>query len=72
MSSFEAVAAILTYDDTGADIGSGDNVERIRVLPSSANYFDVVRVQPVLGHAFRVETKTGAASKTTSWRRRSP
>ena len=49
LSSFDGVAAILTYNASGADIGSGDDVRRIRLLPTSANYFDVVRVQPVAG-----------------------
>ncbi len=59
MSSFESAAAILTYDDTGADIGTGDNVRRIRLLPTSANYFDVMRVQPAIGHGFRLEDEDG-------------
>ena len=53
------VAAILTYDATGADIGSGDDVRRIRLLPTSANYFDVVRVPPASGRGFTVEDEKG-------------
>ncbi|MFI5211059.1 MAG: ABC transporter permease, partial [Gemmatimonadales bacterium] len=59
LSSFDGVAAILTYNASGADIGSGDDVRRITLLPTSANYFDVVRVQPSLGRGFRVEDEQG-------------
>ena len=41
-SSFEAMAAIATYDEVGADIGVGDSVRRVHVLPISADYFNVV------------------------------
>jgi predicted permease len=43
----------MTYSDSGADVGSGDNVRRIRVLPISTDYFDVMRVLPALGHGFQ-------------------
>lgn len=61
LSSFEATAAIVTYSETGADIGSGDGVRRIRLLPVSADYFDVVRVRPELGRGFSRDDETGAA-----------
>jgi predicted permease len=60
LSTVDGVAAILTYDETGADIGRGNDVRRIRLLPTSANYFDVVRVQPVLGRGFQPEHENGA------------
>jgi len=59
LSSFEGVAAILTYSTSGADIGRGEDARRITLLPTSANYFDVVRVQPSPGHGFRVEDEQG-------------
>lgn len=59
LSSMDGLAAILTYNASGADIGSGDDVRRITLLPTSANYFDVVRVPPALGRAFRVEDESG-------------
>jgi len=61
MSSFEAAAAIRTYDEQGADVGTGESVRRIRLLPVSADYFDVVRVHPQLGRAFQRDDETGAA-----------
>jgi putative ABC transport system permease protein len=73
MASFESVAAILMYDEVGADIGSGDDVRRIRILPVSADYFDVVRVQPFLGRPFSRDDETGApvvVLSTKLWRER--
>jgi putative ABC transport system permease protein len=61
LSSFEATAAILTYNETGADIGTGDRARRIRLLPATAEYFDVVRVHPALGRGFQLEDENGAA-----------
>ncbi len=61
VASFEAAAALLTYNETGADIGAGDDVRRIRLLPTSAGYFDVVRVQPLLGRGFQPGDESGAA-----------
>ena len=60
MASFESVAAINLYNETGADIGTGDDVRRIRTLLVSADYFDVVRVQPFAGRAFSRDEETAA------------
>lgn len=60
MSSFDAVAGVDTYVESGADVDSGDAVHRIRVLQVSADYFDVVRVHPSLGTVFRRTDETGA------------
>jgi putative ABC transport system permease protein len=60
LSSFEAVAATFTYSETGADIGVGDRARKIRTLPASADYFDVVRVHPEIGGAFQRDDETGA------------
>jgi predicted permease len=59
VATFDGVAAILTYDASGADIGSGEDVRRIRVLPTSYNYFDVVRVRPVLGSSYAIDDEHG-------------
>ena len=66
MASFESIAAVFTYDETGADIGSGDDVRRIRILEVSADYFNVVRVQPRIGRALQREEETGAATVVIS------
>ena len=60
LTSADGVAAILTYDETGADIGSGETARRIRLLPTSANYFDVVRVHPALGNGFKLQDEFGS------------
>ncbi len=60
VSSFAATAAILTYNESGADIGSGADVQRIRLLAVSADYFDVIRVHPATGRAFNRDEETGA------------
>lgn len=60
LSSASAVAAVLTYDETGADVGSADGARRIRVLPTTADYFEVVGVQPELGRPFTSDDETGA------------
>jgi predicted permease len=60
MSSFSSIASLFLYNETGADIGTGDDVRRIRLLPVSADYFDVVRVQPSIGRPFGRDEETGA------------
>ena len=59
LQSVEAVAAMYIYSETGADIGQGGDVHRIRLLPTSANYFDVVRVQPALGRPYQPQDENG-------------
>lgn len=50
----------MLYSETGADIGSGDGVRRIRTLPTTVDYFDVVRVRPELGRGFQPDEEIGA------------
>ncbi|HEY2376109.1 MAG TPA: ABC transporter permease [Gemmatimonadaceae bacterium] len=64
MSSFASVAAVMTYDAVGADIGRGDRARRIRVLPVSADYFDVLGVRPALGRAFSRDDEHGGMNET--------
>jgi predicted permease len=59
MSSLSSTAAVVTYNETGADIGTGDAVRRIRLLPVSAEYFDVLGAQPMLGRAFSRDAESG-------------
>jgi predicted permease len=59
MASFEAAAAMRTYSESGADIGTGEGARRIRLLPVSADYFDVVRVHPELGRGFQAQDENG-------------
>lgn len=48
-TSFEQVAALYTYSERGVDLVTGDRAERLRVLPVSGGYFDVLGARPVLG-----------------------
>lgn len=59
-SAFAATAALGLYSETGADIGSGDAVRRIRTLRTTIDYFDVIRVRPELGRGFEKSEEIGA------------
>lgn len=63
LSRAEGVAAILTYDDQGADIGTGDQARRIRLLYTSANYFNIVGVPPALGTPYSVDDERGPGNE---------
>jgi predicted permease len=60
LSSLQATAATYTYAEIGADIGVGDRARKVRTLPTSADYFDVVRVHPEIGAGYQREDETGA------------
>ncbi|HEX4681876.1 MAG TPA: ABC transporter permease [Gemmatimonadaceae bacterium] len=64
MSSFASIAAVLTYDAVGADIGRGDRAHRIRLAPVSTDYFDVVGVHPSVGGAFTRDDEHGGVNGT--------
>jgi len=68
MSSFASVAAVITYDVAGADVGSGERAHRVRLLQSSAQYFDVVGIHPALGTGFSSDDEIGTASVVLSHR----
>lgn len=59
LSSFQSLAAMNLYDVTGADIGTGDAVGRIRTMVVSSDYFDVLRVHPLLGRGFTRDEEDG-------------
>lgn len=60
LKTFDGVAAINNYRALSADIGGSTHPERIRLLPVSAEYFSVLRVNPKLGRMFRVDEENGA------------
>jgi predicted permease len=60
LSSFEHLAAIYTYAETGADVGGAERPERIQLLPITADYFGVYGVQPAIGRGFEPAEETGA------------
>lgn len=62
LSSFDHLAAGLTYDDKGADIGTNGHAERIHVLSVSASYFATLRRPPELGREFEPNEENGAPS----------
>ena len=62
LSSFDHLAAGLTYDDKGADIGTNGHAEHIHVLLVSASYFATLRRPPELGREFESNEENGAPS----------
>ena len=60
MSSLATTAAVYTYAETGADIGSGDGVRRIKLLQASADYFDALRARPEIGRGFQPDEEIDA------------
>lgn len=73
MTAFAATAALNLYSESGADIGSGDQVRRIRTVATTVDYFDVLRVHPEVGRGFTPDEETGADVAVIShslWRER--
>ena len=72
-AAFAATAALNLYSESGADIGSGDQVRRIRTIATTVDYFDVVRVRPEMGRGFTHDEEIGADVAVVShdlWRER--
>jgi putative ABC transport system permease protein len=55
VEAFEHLAAIYTYRETGRDITVGDVPQRIQVLLTGADYFDVYKTPPLIGRGFTRE-----------------
>ena len=62
VSSLQSLAALNLYDRSGADIGQGNDVRRIRTEIVSAGYFDVLRTPPMLGRPFTPDEDIGSNS----------
>lgn len=62
LSSFDHLAAGLTYDNQGADIGAGGHPRRINVLQITAGYFAALRRPPALGREFESDEENAAPS----------
>lgn len=60
LASLDGAAAVFTYNEAGADVGTGDRVRRVRVLRVSSDYFDVIRTRPRLGAPFGRDSENGA------------
>ncbi len=54
-NGIETLAAIYTYREDGRDLTDGEAPRRIRVLPTSADYFEVYGVSARLGRSFTQE-----------------
>lgn len=59
--SFSDLAAIYTYQETGADLLIGDRPERVRTLEVSPGYFELLGARVVRGRTFREEEDRGQA-----------
>ena len=57
--SFEDVAALAHYSETGLDLVTDGRAERLRVLRVSSGYFSTLRSSPRLGRAFDRDDETG-------------
>jgi len=60
MTAFASTAALNLYSESGADIGSGDRVQRIRTVATTVDYFDVLRIHPEVGRGFTPDEEIGA------------
>jgi predicted permease len=74
LTSVEALGAVYTYAETGADLTGSDRPERIRTLYVGADYFRALRVPPLRGRVFdRSAEREGVREAVLSydlWQRR--
>ncbi len=61
-AGIEQLAAIYTYREAGRDLTDGEVPQRIQVLPTSANYFEVWGISPLLGRSFTVDEERDDAT----------
>ncbi|MEX2570187.1 MAG: ABC transporter permease [Gemmatimonadota bacterium] len=72
-SSFQDVAALYTYSETGANLAEGGQAERLRILEVGSGYFRVLRAPPVAGRGFEPDDELGGVRMVMShrlWRTR--
>ena len=72
-ASFEDVAALAHYSETGLDLVTGGRAERLRVLQVSSGYFNTLRAHPHPGRDFGRDDETGKRRVVLSdsvWRTR--
>jgi putative ABC transport system permease protein len=72
-ASFEAVTALFTDYETGHDLVTGGQAQRIRVLRVSSDYFQTLRSTPLLGPGFDRGDEVGTRRVVLSdglWRTR--
>lgn len=66
VKSFDHLAALFTYSEAGADIAAEDGARRIRVLPVSHDYFDVLRTPVEAGRPLVAEDEANGHSVVLS------
>jgi putative ABC transport system permease protein len=59
-TSFEDVAALNTYSETGRDLVKDGQAQRLRVLEVTSGYFRTLRSDPLRGPGFDVADETGS------------
>ena len=72
-TSFEDVAALAHYSETGLDLVTEGGAERLRVLRVSSGYFSTLRSEPRLGRDFDRNDEAGTRRVVLSdrvWRTR--
>jgi predicted permease len=71
--SFESVAALYTYAETGLDLAEGGRAQRLRTLRVSRDYFRTLRAGTLTGRGFGEEDEAGLPNVVLShelWRTR--
>jgi len=53
---------VYSYRQSGADLTSGDETQRIVMMPTSSGYFEILGVEPLMGREFLPEEETGDAN----------
>ncbi len=72
-SSFETVAALNTYSETGLDFVKEGEAQRLRILQVTSDYFEAFRSNPVRGNGFDRRDEAGVRRVVVSdrlWRTR--
>ena len=62
-ASFEAVAALANYSETGRDLVTNGRAERLRVLRVTSDYFRTLRSGPLRGPGFDRRDEVGDAPR---------
>lgn len=72
-ASFETIAALANYSESGRDLAKDGQVQRLRVLDVTGDYFQTLRSGAMLGPGFERSDETGARRVVLSrdvWRLR--
>jgi predicted permease len=61
LEGVESVAAMYNYSELGFTLTGAGSAQRVTMLPVSSDFFDVYRVQPVIGRRFVRDEERGSA-----------